>query len=240
MPADFARCVEREWLDDLPQSDPRAARSRRDLRVVNRIMGHAGPISEALQRNMRTATPRIAELGAGDGTLLLRVLQKSPQLGSADIVLVDIQPAVSAEAIAEYGQCGHRMTAAAADATEWLGAQRSAYDAIIANLFLHHLERRELEALFVLAAACTTLFIACEPRRARLPLAASHLLGLVGCNDVTRHDAVLSVRAGFSGQELSMLWPPGPGWTLTERRAGLFSHVFIAAKADAQPNEVPA
>ena len=240
MPPDFVRRVEREWLDDLPRNDPRAARSRRDLRVVNRIMGHAGRIGEALQRNVRTATPRIAELGAGDGTLLLRVLQKSPQLGTTEIVLVDIQPAVSDAAIAEYARCGHRMTVAAADAVEWLGAQRSTFDAIIANLFLHHLERRDLEALLTRAAACSSLFIACEPRRARLPLAASHMLGLVGCNNVTRHDAVLSVRAGFSGQELATLWPRKQGWALTERRAGLFSHVFIAAKTHAQPGEVSA
>jgi len=206
-------------------------RSRRDLRTLNRIMGHAGLLGDALARNLRTATPRIAELGAGDGTLLLRALQKTPQCKRAEIVLVDTQPAVGAEAIAEYERRGHRVTSAAADAAEWLVAQRPTYDALIANLFLHHLERRALEALFALAAARTSLFIACEPRRARLPLAASHMLGLVGCNDVTRHDAVVSVRAGFSERELSAIWPSGKGWMLTERRAGLFSHVFTAVSA---------
>ena len=235
MPPDFARRVEREWLDDLPLDDPRAARSRRDLRAVNRIMGHAGLLRDALARNLRTATPRIAELGAGDGTLLLRVLRKTPQVQRAEIVLVDTQPAVGAESIAEYERRGHRVTLAVADAAEWLGAQRFTYDALVANLFLHHLERRELETLFTLAAARTSLFIACEPRRARLPLAGSHMLGLIGCNDVTRHDAVLSVRAGFIGQELSAIWPIGSEWTLTERRAGLFSHVFIAGRVDALP-----
>ncbi|HUP93523.1 MAG TPA: methyltransferase domain-containing protein [Burkholderiales bacterium] len=236
MPPDVAqRCVEREWLDDLPLDDPRAARSRRDLRTVNRIMGHAGLLCDALARNLRTATPRIAELGAGDGTLLLRALRKARKVQRAEIVLVDTQPAVGAESIAEYEGRGHRVTIAVADAAEWLVAQRSTYDALVANLFLHHLQQRELEALFALASAHTSLFIACEPRRARLPLAGSHMLGLIGCNDITRHDAVLSVRAGFTARELSALWPTGNEWTLTERRAGVFSHVFIAAKAAAQP-----
>jgi hypothetical protein len=41
---------------------------------------------------------------------------------------------------------------------------------------------------------------------------------------------VLSVRAGFSGNELSALWPADGGWQLTERRAGHFSHLFIARR----------
>ena len=67
--------------------------------------------------------------------------------------------------------------------------------------------------------------------RGCLPLAGSHMLGLIGCNDVTRHDAVLSVRAGFTGRELSALWPKDDGWMLEERRAGLFSHLFTAYRA---------
>jgi hypothetical protein len=41
---------------------------------------------------------------------------------------------------------------------------------------------------------------------------------------------VLSVRAGFSGRELSALWPKGD-WLLEERHAGLFSHLFTARRA---------
>jgi hypothetical protein len=76
----------------------------------------------------------------------------------------------------------------------------------------------------------TRLFIACEPRRSAPALAASRLVGLIGCNGVTRHDAVASVRAGFTGSELSALWPAGPGWKLHEGAAGLFSHRFMARR----------
>ena len=82
--------------------------------------------------------------------------------------------------------------------------------------------------LFALAARRTQAFIACEPRRSTLALAGSRLLGVVGCNDVTRHDAVVSVRAGFSGRELSALWPAAGGWKLDERARGPFSHAFVA------------
>jgi hypothetical protein len=59
-------------------------------------------------------------------------------------------------------------------------------------------------------------------------LFCSRLLWAIGYNDVTRHDAVASVCAGFSGRELSALWPDKQNWRLTEQRTGAFSHLFIA------------
>ncbi len=224
------RTLEPEWLDELPAEDPRAVRSRRDLRLMNRVMGHAGIIGRTLGSRAASDAPAIAELGAGDGTLLVRIAEKARWSGGADIVLVDRQPVVSAVTGERYRNLGCRVSVDADDVFDWLAKGTLQYDAIVANLFLHHFEDAELAKLLALAASRTKLFVGCEPRRARLPLAGSHLLGLIGCNDVTRHDAVLSVRAGFSGRELSALWPQG-GWTLEERHAGLFSHLFAARRA---------
>ena len=223
---DLRRSVEREWLDDLPGDDSRAVRSRRDLRFINRIMGHAGMIRRAL-RGVPTP-PRIAELGAGDGTLMLRAIAGVSNWRGAQIVLVDRQPVVSAKTTARYAEQDCRICVEAADVFEWLSQQTSTYDAIVANLFLHHFDPPGLTRMFTLASQHTKIFVACEPRRARLALAGSHMLGFLGCNDVTRHDAVLSVRAGFSGKELSPLWPAREDWIIEERRAGLFSHLFVA------------
>ena len=68
------------------------------------------------------------------------------------------------------------------------------------------------------ARAC---FVACEPRRSRARRSlGSRLLGLIGCNDVTRHDAVVSVRAGFRGRRARRaLAGRRRGWTLREGRA---------------------
>jgi SAM-dependent methyltransferase len=227
----FPRRLEPEWLDELPTGDRRAVRARRDLRVLNRIMGHGFILGRALRLRATRESPRIAELGAGDGTLLLRIARRMRFRGDADIVLVDRQPAVTTDTLAGYGGIGCRVRIAAADAFDWLTGEAQ-YDAIVANLFLHHFDASALARLFSMAAARTAVFVACEPRRARFPLAGSHMLGLIGCNDVTRHDAVLSVRAGFTGSELSALWPPGAGWTLEERRAGMFSHLFVARRGD--------
>ena len=43
-----ARVLEPEWLDELPPQDPRAVRSRADLRRVNWLMGNARLIARVL------------------------------------------------------------------------------------------------------------------------------------------------------------------------------------------------
>lgn len=218
-----------EWLDELPGDDPRAIRSRRDLRLMNRIMGHGGIIARSLGTSLKSGRAlRIAELGAGDGTLLLRIAARARWREGSEVVLVDRQPVVDAATAARYEAIGLDVEVRAADVFEWLESDGAACDAIVANLFLHHFEDEALARLFALAASRAALFVGCEPRRARLPLAGSHLLGVIGCNDVTRHDAVLSVRSGFAAGELSALWPSSVGWSLEERRAGLFSHLFVA------------
>jgi SAM-dependent methyltransferase len=241
--ASLLRRVDPEWLDELPAADPRAVRSRRDLRLMNRIMGHAPIIRRALGGALRveaTPTPiptfpltgkrlfpsRIAELGAGDGTLLLRALPR--RATGAQLVFVDRQPVVSAATIGRYAERGFDATVDAADVFDWLRREGPHFDAIVANLFLHHFEAPQLTELLALASRRTDVFVACEPTRARIPLAGSRLLGLIGCNDVTRHDAHVSVRAGFAGRELSACWPSGAGWILEERKGGFFSHLFMA------------
>jgi hypothetical protein len=108
------------------------------------------------------------------------------------------------------------------------------YGTITANLVLHHFLEEDLRTLFSVLAPRTQAFIALEPRRSRAALAASRLVGLLGCNAVTRHDAPASVRAGFRGCELSKLWPAGRDWRLKEHRNGFFSHLFVAERRLAQ------
>lgn len=116
------------------------------------------------------------------------------------------------------------------DVLEWLAASATVVDVMLANLFVHHFPDERLRTLLRLAAARTNLFIACEPRRSALALFACRWLRLIGCNGITRHDALVSVRAGFEGTELSALWPGNAGWTLSERSVGPFSHCFVAQR----------
>jgi len=233
------RVIEPEWLDQLPASDPRAQRSRQDLRRVNFLMNNADILQRWLQAYEITNAPHvIAELGAGDGTLMLALARRlAPTWPSVHVILVDRQPSMAENTRRAFQELGWEAECVTVDVFDWL-THTQAVDAIMCNLFLHHFQPQPLATLLALCAQRTSLFVACEPARSRLALYGSHLLGVIGCNDVTRHDAVTSVHAGFRHQELSALWPHHASavgankqrWSLDERSAGLFSHTFVARR----------
>ena len=180
---------------------------------------------------------KVLELGAGDGTLLLGVARR---LGSVwppvQLTLLDRQPVVSQATLAEYASLGWDATVQVADVLDWAAPASGSTDAptaprwdlISTSLFLHHFEGAQLDAVLRAVAARSPRFFACEPRRHWLALAGSHLVGALGANAVTRDDAVLSVHAGFCGQDLGSRWPGGGTWQCREYAAGLFSHCFSA------------
>ncbi len=229
------RTIEPEWLDELAPDDPRAMRSRRDLRRINALMTNSTLVARELGRAFPANAPRaIAEIGAGDGHFMLRVAEKiSPPWRAVDVILLDQQSLVSAATNGKFAAMEWQARPVAADVFAWLAQSREPmFDVIVANLFLHHFDAAKLTELLLLIARRTRVLIACEPARSGRALLGSHLLGVVGCNDVSRHDAVVSVRAGFKNQELSGLWPAGSAWTLREHARGLFSHCFVATRAD--------
>jgi len=232
------RRVAPEALDDLLPDDPRARGARRDLLRVHRAMGTRGILVRAL-RALPLAAPRerardgplrLVELGCGDGRLLLRVA-RSLGWGPVSLTLLDRQAAVEASTLEAYRALGWEPRLEVTDVFDWARAPIDAEaraDVVVTSLFLHHFEPRSLETLLALVAARTNAFVAYEPRRSRLALAGSHLVGALGANAVTRADAVLSVHAGFRGDELTTLWPHASGWSIEERGAGPFGHLLCA------------
>ena len=223
------RIVQSELLDTLPTADPRAVHSRRDLHRINGWMRSHAIMALALKKNWNGSAPgQITELGAGDGKFLLAVAPKiSPVWPDVSVTLLDRQANVSVKTLNAFAALGWRAEVFITDVFDW---PQTDSDIVIANLFLHHFENASLAKLLHLISQRANLFIAVEPSRSSWPVFCSRLLWIIGCNDVTRHDAVVSVRAGFSGQELSSLWPDKQNWHLTEHPAGAFSHLFIAQK----------
>jgi hypothetical protein len=224
------RRLEPEWLDHLPAEDPRAMRSRRDLTRVNRFMGNAGRMAAALVKHAPAAPRTIVDLGSGDGQFMLQVARRlAPRWSGVTVVLLDQQNIVSQATRAGFAALRWRAELTSADVFEFLAQVRPA-DVVTANLFLHHFVDEQLTRLFAQVTRMAALMVACEPRRSKLVVEASRLLWLAGCNDVSVHDAVVSARAGFSGRELSALWPRDPQWQLQEHAVGLFSHRFVARR----------
>ncbi len=229
------RCVKPELLDELTPADPRAIRSRNDLVRVNAGLGNCGIMVRALRAACSgPASRRIVDLGAGDGRFMLHVArQLHPDWQGTRAVLLDRRNAVRPETHKAFDALGWHAVTLEAEVLDWLARPASTvFDVLSANLFLHHFQEARLAKLLRAAAKSTRVFIAVEPRRSLRSGFVCRLLWVIGCGPVTRHDAVASVRAGFTGRELSRLWPADGNWTLQERSAGWFSHLFVAQRRE--------
>lgn len=226
-----ARVLTPELLDSLPSNDPAAQASRRDLRRLHPLLGQIGLWTRWFAEKFPARPPAsLADLGAGDGSLLGTVLLRAYPKGGhgARIFFVDRQPVVPESTLAHLRRCNWLPTVMATDIFEW-AEEGPPMEAALANLFLHHFDNPGITRLFSALARKTSSLAAAEPRRNHLAFLATQTLGLMGCHPVTRHDARVSVEAGFRGPELSALWPVS-GWTLRERSAGPFTHFFSANK----------
>jgi len=239
------RIVMAEALDHLAADDPDAIRSRIDLQRVHRSMGTRAILLRglnAMTAGQHKATPlRLLEIGAGDGSLMLGVAQAmAPRCAPVELTLLDRQSLVDQSTIERYAQVGWTAVKKVGDVFDWAagsldpvqaGSATAPWDLIVANLFLHHFQDAPLASLLAAIASRSRQFFACEPRRDWLALAGSHMIGAIGANHVTREDSVLSVHAGFNGDELTALWPNQAGaWHVQEYSAGLFSHCFRAER----------
>jgi len=225
-------------------------RSRRELRRVNAWMNHPRIMSGVLQKNLaQQPARRIVDLGAGDGHFLLGVAQRLPW-PQAEAVLVDRLNLFAPQTAERFNRLGWRVRAELSEAAEYLRPERrpaTGFDSghtssrsetgasaqsrtIVSNLFFHQFQTQPLAELLQLAADSALLIVALEPRRAWLARLGGRLLRFLGCGPVTRHDARVSIRAGFAGHELSALWPDKSNWDLSERRAGWCSHLFVARR----------
>ena len=228
------RCVEREWLDVLQPDDPRAIRSRNDLKRINAWMLQSAIMARVLIKSCGGNTPRtLLDLGSGDGTFMLRVARRlARHWKNVTVILLDRQDIVSAETLKHFHALRWNVEPVSVDVFDYL-KQAAPSDGYVttANLFLHHFMQQELVQLLALAAQQSRVLIACEPRRTAFALLASRLSWAIGCSDVTRQDAEISVRAGFNDRELSVAWPKESGWELREQPAMLFTHCFAARRA---------
>jgi hypothetical protein len=229
------RVVLPELLDVLSPQDSSALRSRRELRRLNALMGHAKLMADALQEVAPGFGVReLVELGAGDGHFLLGVARRlNGRWPNATAILVDQLKALDPQICEEFGLLGWRVKAEVAEAAAWLRqAPPEKSRTIVSNLFFHQFHKEQLTEMLQLAAASASQVVALEPRRSWLPRLCGRFLWVIGCGPVTRHDAQISIYAGFSGHELSALWPDKRNWILVEQPAGLFSHLFIARRKD--------
>jgi hypothetical protein len=240
------RLVVPEVLDELAADDPRAQRSRRDLRIVHTVMRSPSILRRLIARLSLEASPcRIIELGAGDGSLMLRVAASlGARLPRVELTLLDRVDLLTDATRAAYRRLGWEATGVRADVLDWAGAAASdPYDLCIVALFLHHFRAAQLEAILQGIARRANALVCIEPRRSALARVAAGCVGVIGAGAVTRGDAVKSVVAGFRDGELTQAWNGSAGngtarigteWILEEFAALPFTHCFTGRRV-AQP-----
>ncbi len=193
------RRIEPELLDHLPDTDPDAVRSRRELRLINSIMGNHRWLARKV-RGMRKEGWRVLELGAGDGGLGILFAEG----GRAEWLCgLDIAPRpASWPASAQWMQ------------SDVLAGAMPAAEIVVANLFLHHFSEGQLASLGANLPAECRVFLCSEPARRRTHIMQGRLLAAVmRFGRVTRHDMPISIRAGFLGPELPHYLGIG-GWRI--------------------------
>ncbi|MFC5051767.1 hypothetical protein ACFPK9_14280 [Rubritalea spongiae] len=207
------RTVEPEILDDLPADNPEAIRSRADLRVLNRLIGGEAWIVRELHE--LKGVKRVVELGAGEGLLATAICEQFSELEVCAVDLVE-------------------RPAGMHDRAQWLQANVLESElpiddetVVVVNLFLHHLKHEQLVILVNRLKDAKALLFA-EPARRPYALVLGYFAyPFVG--RVTKHDMMVSIRAGFVAGELEAYFSENFQWVeVTHWMGGLRSKAVKA------------
>ena len=183
------RVIIPEILDSLNPTDPRAIRSRRDLRWIDLYLGN----SRWIVRRVKKQTPppaRIIEIGAGEGDLCCKLQTSLP---SSTVTGLDLIQRPTNLPVSIQWNSG-----------DFFQTLPNIYaDVCVGSLILHHFSDEALRDLGARLQSFRSLTF-CEPLRSRLPLFLSKL-SCPFLSEVTRHDMPASIRAGFLPGELPAL-----------------------------------
>lgn len=193
------RRVEAEWLDELAEEDERARGSRRDLRIINYLMGNERWLVGRAKAS--GVEGLVVEMGAGAGCLGKKLVRAVRGIRWRGVDLAGRPDGLAGSL--EWVQSDLREAAVYAGCA-----------AVAGSLVLHHFESEELERLGGVFSESSARHIwVVEPRRGALHTWQLRAGRLLGFNGITLHDGVVSVRAGFRGEELpEMLRLAEGGW----------------------------
>ncbi len=183
------RRVEPEVLDAIPPDHPEAKESRAELDTINLLMSNHHWVAGVLRR-LHQPGWRLLEIGAGSGRLGKKLADSGWPATAMIGMDVSGRPAQWPEPASWVK--GDILQDAIPDA-----------EVIVANLLLHQFKNEELKELGRRLPAAARVVISVDPLRARRSLWMGRLVAfLTRMNRITVHDMVLSVHAGFRGNEL--------------------------------------
>jgi len=211
-----SRSVQPEILDGLSQDSAAAQASRRDLRIINRLLGSHAWFSAEL-RDKRQVREPVLEIGAGTGELGRTLGAIVPEVAGLDLGRRPIG----------WPQLAPWFETDVLDFTGW-----SDYPIVIGNLFFHHFNDAGLAQLGGHLNEHARVIIASDPLRVRRTTTLFSLLcPLIHAHRVTRHDGRVSITAGFLHDELPQLLQLDPTrWRWRVQETWLGSSRMVAER----------
>ena len=182
-----------EKLDSLSPAHPHALATRKDLHRINQLMGTRRWFGRTLPGLVETSD-RILELGAGQGLLSDFLRRRYDPASLWQWHALDIQPVPSR---VTEGLKWHR-----ADLLQF--GEYHTFEVVFGNFILHQFDENELRSLGDRLQQGPRVLVFQELWRTSVFYWGSLLLTLF-MHPVTKHDARVSVRAGFRGEELAGL-----------------------------------
>lgn len=206
-------------LDLRPPTHPAALESRRELRLVNDLMGNFRWFLRELPSRLR-ARERVLELGSGTGELGLLLSRRLRRHFYAGIDFWP-RPALWPRQWAWWST----------DALDFTGY--GSFPVVLSNLTLHQFHEDELAALGAVLNQHARLIVACEPARRTRHLWQVALLGWLGVKRFARCEARDSIRAGFVGDELPKILGLSPReWNITVKTGFRGYYRMVAVRRD--------
>jgi len=210
------RSIQPEILDSLPHDHPAALRNRRDLRLINFLMGAERWFARTLRR---VSAPRdsFLEIGAGTGELG-RSLAKA--IAPVRYTGLDLWPRPH-----DWPDHWRWLQTDLLDFQSYAGES-----VVIGNLILHQFEAAELAGIGRMMQQHARVIVFSEPARRKMHVWQIRLLAPISLSAVAKHDACVSIQAGFLGEELPMAlgldrrnWK----WTITTGFRGYYRMVAV-------------
>ncbi len=213
------RLVIPEILDSLSADDPQAMRARRDLVLINAIMGNYRWLSGKMRDADQETPHHWIETGAGDGPLATAFGSSSEKVTG-----LDLAPRPPDWPTAWKWARG--------DLFETLpdALQEARQSGLVANLFLHHFDDAMLASLGAILNDRVSRLFFVEPAREMLFRVLGYGL-FPFVNSVTRHDLQVSIGAGFRRGELAPMLGLDYSWQTRETVTPLGAYRFEAWKA---------
>ncbi len=198
------RAVELELMDKFPSGGAELRKAYRQLRLLNRIFGAAGPTRYGVERLWTEAKePKqltIVDIGSGSGDVNRQLLRWAAKRGiQLQLILADVTEEACSEAERLYHD-EHRVKVIQCNLFD---LPAGCADIVTGTQFVHHFSADELPAVVVQMVNCSRLGVVINDiHRHRIAWAAVWLMTrIMSDNRYIRNDGPLSVAKGFRSSD---------------------------------------